>query len=267
MTFFVTNDDVQLNYHEYGKDNKPVIVFLNGYSASEVTWILQIDAFVRAGFRVITYDYRGHGLSEKVNYGLTLHRLAMDLNELIEKLQLSNVILIGHSMGAALIMAYEELFTDRYIAQIVTEDQSPTFFKSPDWLDGKTGRSLENLAEFMDHFPKTRLTRKRLSDDVKRRLGKSMYPFDFVAYRALLQNVILQDWRMSLTRETVPHLFLAGGQSPVFPPEHAQAARQLQCNPHSKAIIFEACGHILHVEEPEKFNQIVLDFIKGNEKS
>ncbi|BBC76732.1 non-heme chloride peroxidase [Lactococcus cremoris] len=261
MSFFTTNDLVNINFHDYGSSMNPPIILIGGYSSSEVTWFAQIEAFVNAGYRVITYDHRSHGDSQKVDYGLTLHRLAMDLKELIDHLQLKNVILIGHSMGTATIMAYEELFTDENVRAVITEDQAPTFFKSADWLNGQYGKTLTELSSFIDDFPKTRLTQKKLSDTVKRTLGHGMTPFDFKRFRPLLQNVILQDWRAQLTQEQKPHLFFSGGQSPIFPAIHAQAARELQKNPDSEFQIFEGCGHILHLEEIEKFNQAVIDFL------
>ncbi|AYG00612.1 alpha/beta fold hydrolase [Lactococcus allomyrinae] len=266
MSFFITNDNVKINFHDYGDKNNQALILIGGYSSSEVTWICQIDDFVAAGYRVITYDHRSHGDSQKVDFGMTLHRIATDLHELIEYLQLSDVVLIGHSMGAATIMAYEELFTDRNLSAVITEDQAPTFLKSKDWLDGKSGRTLETLGTFIDDFPKTRLTQKPLSDDIKRELGKGMKPFDFRRYRSLLQNVILQDWRAELTQEQIPHLFFAGSQSPIFPSSHAQAARDLQPNPDSEVQIFEGCGHILHLEDSKKFNQSVLYFLEKIKK-
>ncbi|WP_081166451.1 alpha/beta fold hydrolase [Lactococcus garvieae] len=262
MAFYTTNDGVQINYHSYGETEKQALVFINGYSASEVTWAFQVDFFVAAGYRVITYDHRSHGYSQDVDYGMTLHRLATDLEELMVYLQLEKPILIGHSMGAATIMAYEELFTDAKLAGIVTEDQAPTFMKSKDWLGGNTGKTLAELSDFIRDFPRTKLTNRQLTDHVKRVLGKGMLPFNFQKHQALLQNVITQDWRQNLTRERVPHLFFAGGHSPIFPAEHAQAARNLQHNEQSEVSVFPDCGHILHVENIEAFNQKLLEFIQ-----
>lgn len=267
MSFFITNDNVKINFHDYGDKNARALVLVGGYSASEVTWFAQIEPFVTAGYRVITYDHRSHGDSQRVDFGMTIHRLAMDLNELIEHLNLDKPILIGHSMGAATIMAYEELFTDENLSAVITEDQAPTFLKSKDWLNGTSGRNLEDLSPFIDDFPKTHLTQKILPDQVKRELGKGMKAFDFKRYRSLLQNVILQDWRHELTQEHRPHLFFAGGRSPIFPSAHAQAARDLQQNPNSEVQIFADCGHILHLEEIDHFNQVVLDFLEKIEKT
>ncbi|MGL4334804.1 MAG: alpha/beta fold hydrolase, partial [Lactococcus garvieae] len=51
MPFYTTNDGVQINYHSYGATENQAIVFINGYSASEVTWAFQVDYFVAAGYR------------------------------------------------------------------------------------------------------------------------------------------------------------------------------------------------------------------------
>lgn len=267
MAFFKTNDGVDIHYHTYGKQENQAIILISGYSASEVTWICQIEALMNAGFFVITYDHRAHGRSQKVNYGLSLSRLAMDLHQLIEHLKLENPVLLGHSMGAATIMAYEELFTDRAILLVITEDQGPTFLKHPDWLDGKEGRSFHELEGFMLEFPRMKLTEKHLSDDLKRELGKKMYPFNFKTYQELLFNVIVQDWRSTIAQESKPHLFLSGGKSPIFSPASAKAARALSHHPASQWIEFEGCGHILHLEDADKFNQTVINFIHENQKN
>ncbi|GBG97388.1 alpha/beta fold hydrolase [Lactococcus termiticola] len=260
MTVFTTNDGIKLNYHLYGEATKGTMVLIGGYSSSEVTWHFQLEDFVEAGYQVLTYDHRSHGASDRVDYGLTIHRLAQDLKELLDGLEIRQPILVGHSMGAATIMAFEELYTDGGILAVVTEDQGPCFLKADSWLDG-WGYELAALTDFMRDFPRTKLTQKQLSDETKRILGKGMYPFDFRRFQPLLQNVILQDWRENLKRETTPHLFLAGGESPIFPPEHAVASLDLQGHPKSEALIFEGCGHILHIEDAKKFNQKVLDFL------
>ncbi|GAB2024575.1 alpha/beta hydrolase [Lactovum odontotermitis] len=262
MSNFTTNDKVAINFHEYGLKTGQAVIFVNGYSASEATWMLQIGAFSKEKFHVITYDHRSHGRSDKVNYGLSAQRLAMDLKELIDYLQLEKVVLVGHSMGAAVILAYEQMFTDANLSAVVTEDQSPLFLKSPDWLNG-SGKNFADLAEFMDDFPRTHLTKKPLSDALKREIGKNLLPFDFQLGRPLLQNVITQDWRPVLEKEAVPHLFLAGSESPVFPPEHAQAALALTHNKMSQCLTFTGCGHIPHLEDASLFDEAVINFIES----
>ncbi|MDR0200517.1 MAG: alpha/beta hydrolase [Streptococcaceae bacterium] len=249
---FLTSDNLALQVTDYGGIG-PSIIFVNGYSASEATWLLQIVAFQEAGFRVITYDHRNHGLSEKDSSGATLEKLARDLSELCNKLVSDQVILIGHSMGAAVILEDEKLFGQEKIKAVVTEDQAPYFEHT---------RNSQEQEKFITNFPHQHLTAGQLPDDLKRELGKKLLPFDFKNNRDLLSEIIGTDFRPILREEIVPHLFLAGEKSPIFPPDVTLAARDLNQNQHSKVHLFPNCGHIPHLESPTEFNALVLDFIK-----
>jgi non-heme chloroperoxidase len=265
MSKFTTNDGVSINFHEYGMKSGQDVVFISGYSASEATWLVQIGSFAKAGFHVVTYDHRSHGRSDKVDYGLTVQRLAMDLQEMIDFLKLENPVLVGHSMGATTIFAYEQMFTDKDLLAVVTEDQAPCFLKNPAWLNGE-GLDFTELKQFMDDFPELHLTRKQLPEALKRELGASLLPFDFQLGRPLLLNTIIQDFRETLVQEKVPHLFLAGSESPTSPTAHAEAALALTRNPLSQSEIFDGCGHILHLEDSEKFDASVKNFIESVKK-
>ncbi|MFV0556687.1 MAG: alpha/beta fold hydrolase [Lactovum sp.] len=262
MVSFKTNDEIEISYHCLGNPLAQAVIFINGYSSSEVTWFLQLEKFAQSGFYVISYDHRNHGLSEKTKRGQSLQRLATDLHELILTLNLKKPILIGHSMGAATIMAYEELFTDKDLLAVITEDQAPLFLKSEDWLEGR-GKAIDVLDDFIEKFPLLPLTQKPLSDNVKRELGKKMLPFNFKESQNLLRNIIIQDWRLILENEKCPHLFIAGEKSAIFPSQHATAACQLTQHSLSKEIVIKDCGHIPHLESAEEFNQYTLDFIKN----
>ncbi|MDR2977815.1 MAG: alpha/beta hydrolase [Streptococcaceae bacterium] len=265
MSKFITNDGVSISFHEYGMKSGQAVVFVNGYSASEATWLVQMGSFAKSGFHVITYDHRSHGHSDKVDYGLTVQRLALDLRELTENLRLEQPVFIGHSMGATVLFAYEQMFTDKELLALVTEDQAPCFLRNPDWLDGQ-GLDFAGLEKFMNDFPEMHLTKKALPDELKRELGESLLAFDFQLGRPLLQNILTQDFRTTLVQEAVPHLFLAGSGSPTSPTAHAKAALALTHNSLSQAEIFEGCGHLLHLEDAEKFDAVVKHFIERVKK-
>ena len=73
---------------------------------------------------------------------------------------------------------------------------------------------------------------------------------------------IVQDWRDVVRHERIPHLFLAGGASPMYPVDHAKHALELQGITGSAMHVFDDAGHIPHLEFPDEFNQVVLGFIK-----
>jgi pimeloyl-ACP methyl ester carboxylesterase len=76
--YFRTNDGVRLHYLEAG-GGKP-LVLVHGFSQTAEQFKFQIEGLADR-YRVITLDLRGHGESEKPNFGLKIHRLAEDLRE------------------------------------------------------------------------------------------------------------------------------------------------------------------------------------------
>ena len=101
--YFRTNDGVRLHYLEAG-GGKP-LVLVHGFSQTAEQFKFQIEGLADR-YRVITLDLRGHGESEKPNFGLKMHRLAEDLREALIAAKANDVTLLGHSMGRSVICAY-----------------------------------------------------------------------------------------------------------------------------------------------------------------
>lgn len=261
MPEFITSDRVTIHYHDYGGQLKPAVILLTGYSSSEVTWYYQIEPLLAADYRVITYDHRSHGHSSQVTYGLTAARLAVDLHELMNVLDLEAVTLVGHSMGAVIAMTYETLFTDQRLRAVITEDQTPTILRKANWLDGQTGLAFAEIPHFMQRLPQLHLMAHPLSQTMKLAMQPYNMPFNFQLGQTLLLDTIAVDWRTTLSQEHVPHLFIAGAKSPLYPAEHASAARQLQKNGLSAVKIIQDVGHIPHLENVDLFNTTLLNFL------
>jgi len=114
--FIHTDDHVSLRYTERGA-GRPV-VFVHGWQGAAEQW--RSAAQVLAGeCRTVTYDQRGHGRSHDAPCGWTVHRLAHDLAQLLERLALTDAVLVGHSMGCSVIWAYLELFGAARLERLV----------------------------------------------------------------------------------------------------------------------------------------------------
>src|ERR1700754_90758 len=104
---FRTSDGVGLHYVERGTGSPLLLV--HGWSQTAEQFSHQLNALAPT-YRVIAYDHRGHGLSDRPEYGYRVHRLAADLRELLLGRDLQDVTVLGHSMGCAVIWAYLDLF-------------------------------------------------------------------------------------------------------------------------------------------------------------
>lgn len=257
MAYITTNDDVQLAYQSFGA-GQPIIL-IAGYSGNQATWTAQIPALVAAGYQVITYDRRNHGQSDQVTYGMRLSRHGLDLATVISALNLKQPILLGHSMGASTIWAYLSLFGDTAIRAVITEDQIPKMMQTTEWPYGLLGADWQHLPAALAQLSTTKLTNLKLSADIKRAIGQHFQPFDFKLNAPLLENSGLQDWRDVVRRETIPHLFIAGGQSPLWPADHAKLLAEM--TRYGQYVILPEAGHIPHIEDPTTFNAAVMTFL------
>jgi non-heme chloroperoxidase len=103
---------VELYYEDHGTGQ--AVVLIHGYPLDGTSWERQSRELLAAGYRVITYDRRGFGRSSKVETGYDYDTFASDLDKVLTTLDLSDVILVGFSMGTGELARYAKLFgTDR----------------------------------------------------------------------------------------------------------------------------------------------------------
>lgn len=103
---------IELYYEDHGT-GQPVVL-IHGYPLDGSSWERQSRELLAAGHRVITYDRRGFGRSSKAGTGYDYDTFAADLDTLLTTLDLTDVILVGFSMGTGELARYAKLFgTDR----------------------------------------------------------------------------------------------------------------------------------------------------------
>jgi non-heme chloroperoxidase len=104
MSTFTTRDGTSIYYKDWGS-GRPV-VFSHGWPLSADAWDAQMLFLVQHGFRVIAHDRRGHGRSEQPAKGNDMNTWADDLAELLDKLDVKDATLVGHSTGGGEVARY-----------------------------------------------------------------------------------------------------------------------------------------------------------------
>ena len=95
---------IELYYEDHGSG--PPVVLIHGYPLSGRAWDKQVPVLLDMGCRVITYDRRGFGKSSQPTTGYDYDTFAADLNALVEKLDLREAVIVGHSMGTGEVTRY-----------------------------------------------------------------------------------------------------------------------------------------------------------------
>jgi len=125
-----TNDGVTLRYEEAGS-GKP-LVCIPGWSQTAAQFKHQLGG-LSARYRVIAVDMRGHGESDKPDNGYTIQRLAKDVQDLLVARNLTDVTLMGHSMGSSVIWSYWQLWGQDRLSKLIFVDQMPMITADPRW--------------------------------------------------------------------------------------------------------------------------------------
>jgi non-heme chloroperoxidase len=82
---------------------------------------------------VIAVDMRGHGDSDKPAHGYRISRFAKDLHDVLGALDLTEVNLLAHSLGCAVVWCYLDMFGPERLAKLILVDQSPFLTANPAW--------------------------------------------------------------------------------------------------------------------------------------
>jgi non-heme chloroperoxidase len=97
-------DDVELYYEDHGS-GQPVVL-IHGYPFNGHSWEKQTVTLLDAGYRVVTYDRRGFGQSDKPTTGYDVDTFAADLDAIMRDLDLRDAVLVGYSMGTGEVARY-----------------------------------------------------------------------------------------------------------------------------------------------------------------
>jgi non-heme chloroperoxidase len=99
MGYVTTRDGVEIFYKDWGAKDAQPLVFHHGWPLSADDWDTQMLYFLEQGYRVVALDRRGHGQSTQVGDGHDMDHYAADAAAVLEHLDLSNAVHIGHSTG------------------------------------------------------------------------------------------------------------------------------------------------------------------------
>ena len=145
-------DGIELHYVEAGA-GRPLII-IPSWSLTGAAYSRQLEVLSRSR-RVMAFDMRGHGDSTTPAGGYRVSRLAADLRAVIERLELDQVDLMGHSIGSSIIWSYIDLFGEDRLGRLVFVDQAPSVTAKADWSEADRvtyGCLLPDLAALAEFY-------------------------------------------------------------------------------------------------------------------
>ncbi len=140
---YIERENVKIAYKESGNGDT-TLLFVHGAFIDMNYWSSQVDFFMHR-YHVVTIDLPGHGASGKNRANWTIQEYGKDVCYLIKKLNLKNVILIGHSMGGDVILEVAAEFPDSVIGFIAVDNFKNAGTEMPKEFQSQSAYILEML--------------------------------------------------------------------------------------------------------------------------
>jgi pimeloyl-ACP methyl ester carboxylesterase len=248
----------------------PTFLFSHGVTIDSRTWVKQFAALPDRGVRVVAFDHRGHGQSTVGETGHSIENLAWDVRTVIEGLDLTDVVVVGHSMGGIAAQAFALHHPDEAAARLRGLVLLCTFARTPLAAALPLRGTAERVSGWLDLAA---LMRRPSLGTALARLGFGRRP---LASQVELARMMLAscppetardaivpliglDLTPELARLDVPTLVVGGTSDRLTPPvESRRLARHIR---DARLELVEGAGHMLMLERAEVLHELLLDFV------
>jgi non-heme chloroperoxidase len=265
--------NVQLFYEDFG-EGQPVIL-IHGWPLSHRMWEYQISAIVEAGFRCIAYDRRGFGDSDKPWEAYDYDSLAKDLNDIINKLNLKDCIIVGFSMGGGEVARYIGNHGTGKLAKAALISAVPPFMlktnENPEGLEKEVFEGFKEeikkdrpgfLSGFGKKFLNFEKNEDRLSEDMLKYYWNIACKASPKATLDCIDSFGLTDFREDLKKFDIPTLIVHGDADEIVPIDiSGDKSAELIANRQYEVI--QEAPHGLVLTHSAEFNKILIDFLKS----
>ena len=259
-----TPDGVSIAAQEWGNPGGPEILFIHGFSQSHLSWSRQFGSELAKSFRLITYDIRGHGGSDKPLDGVFYrdrNRWAEELKAVMESAKLKKPVLVGWSYGGRIIAEYLMEYSDTDIAginfvgaftKVDRETLGPATPAVLKMASESLAENIENTQSFL-----TQCTAQPLPPDEL----QTMLAYNLIV-PAQIRGYLLHrpaPYEDALRKITVPVLVSHGVEDRVALVSIARYTRRVIA--HAQSSLYEGVGHMPFWEAASRFNRELGEFV------
>lgn len=272
MPTITTASGVTLNYTDTGGEGRP-LVLIHGWPLSGESFARNIPVIADAGYRVITYDRRGFGASDKPTDGYDYDTLADDLKSLLDELDLEGAVLLGFSMGGGEVARYfgrhgsarvaGAIFSGAITPALCITDDNPDGAMPMDGFQGMADQCRDDRDGFLDQFVTWFYsTEEGLQVDESLRqealaIAKQSDP------NAAVETILIwaTDLREDCRRIDVPVLVIHGDEDLNVPIDKS-GQRMHEFIDQSQIAVIEGGPHGVNDSHLREWNMDVIDFLE-----
>jgi pimeloyl-ACP methyl ester carboxylesterase len=265
-------DTVRLHIEDSGGAGRPVVL-IHGWPLSSQAWEPQVSALKAAGYRVVAYDRRGFGRSDKPESGYSYDTLADDLQRVMDQCGLQGVTLVGFSMGGGEVARYIARYGESRLHSAVFASAVPPYLMksadnpegplSPEKAQEKKQGLLKDRSTYFDQFTRSffsangvlQVTEAQRTDTLALCHQSAQH-----AALACMDAFSTTDFREDLKKVNLPTLVIHGGADAIVPIE-GSGLRTHRAVRQSKLATINGAPHGLNVSHAKEFNDALLSFM------
>ncbi|MCV2352029.1 alpha/beta fold hydrolase [Paucibacter sp. Y2R2-4] len=264
---------IHLHIEDEQGSGRPVLL-IHGWPLSAQAWEAQVSVLRAGGYRVVSYDRRGFGRSEKPASGYSYDTLADDLHSVLQQCNLQDVTLVGFSMGGGEVARYIARHGEARLHSVVfAAAVPPCLMKSADNPEGpltptqaqQSKKALqEDRTSFFELFTRDFFSAKgvlQVSEQERRKavsLCEQSAPHAALACMDAFHNT---DFREDLKKVTVPTLVIHGDADTIVPIQ-GSGLRTHHAIAHSQLLTIQGAPHGFNVSHAQAFNEALLTFLR-----
>lgn len=255
---------IETYYEVHGKESAPWLVLSHSLACSVRMWDPQIEA-LKASYRILAYDTRGHGASGAPKGEYTLEMLADDLKALLEAVGAKNPHYCGLSMGGMIGQSFALKYPG-VLKTLVLADTTSRF--PPEVLPTWTQRI--QVAEEKGMQPLVQPTLERWFTEAFRKsnpgpvegIAKLIASTPVPGYVGCCHAIPKVNTTARLKEIKAPILVICGDKDPGTPP--AMSKEMHENAPGSKLVMIPDAAHLANLEQPAAFTKALQDFIAAH---
>jgi non-heme chloroperoxidase len=267
--------DRDLNVHVVANaDPGRPVVLIHGWPLSSESWSEQTGALKEAGYRVVAYDRRGFGKSDPGG-SYDYDALADDLDNVLSDLDLTDVTLVGFSMGGGEVARYVARHGEDRLHSIVFAAAVPPYLRQSDdnpdgpLTDDAAAEQKKGLEEDRDAFFDGFITaffsaddELKVTEDQRKAALALCKQSDQDAALGCMEAFSTTDFRKDLEKVSVPTLVIHGDSDAIVPFE-GSGKRTHESIEGSELVVLEGAPHGCNVSHAEEFNSALIEFLNG----
>lgn len=262
----LTRSGSTLHYWTAGPEGAPLIALAHGATLDHHSFDAQVQPLTAAGYRVLSWDLRGHGKSLPLGDGISIGILAEDLAAILDQLGVKHLALLGHSFGGFVVQEFLRRYPDQ-VAAIAIIGATNMAHRSA-WHHRLLYRVFPGILSRMslDSFRQRTLAHLSESESVRAYAVQAMAGIGKTDFIAITMAGIAALWLDSGYGKDYlipkPFLLTHGSLDRANGNVFSRLARTWAAKePHCRYEVIPLAGHTAHMDQPQAFNQLLLEFL------